>query len=511
MAIKIVKTECGMVEGLPAEDQAISVFKGIPYAKQPVGQGRWKLPEACPPWEGVFKAYAFGPMALQPPIKEGSFYAKEFYPDLELPREEGGLYVNVWTPARTGDEKLPVAVWIHGGGFTNGYSHKMEYNGTEFAKRGIVFCSINYRLNIFGFFAHPELTKESSYGGSGLYGHYDQRAGLEWIKRNVEGFGGDPNTITILGQSAGGSSVLAQCVTPLNPKGLFQRAVMQSNAGLVDHGFWLPLQLAEAEQIGVDFFEFMGFRNLEEARAYPAWDLMTKWFEFCGKRGIMAAVRNVDNNFFPKTDKELLLEGNFADVDYLIGCNKDEHLGFTKKTETFENLRKELKVILEDDAELFEEHIPLESEEQAAFISNHLWGGEMLAFGDAFCELLLKLGRKPGYRYWFTRIPPGEDHPGVFHSAEYLMVYKTLRFSWRPYTGADYEFSDMFNRYWSNFIKTGNPNGKNLYGEDMPLWTPYTKDAPYALALDADAKMCVPGYPSDREIVEHVKKINTLT
>ena len=507
MAIKIVDTRYGRIEGLPAEDQAVSVFKGIPYAQSPAGENRWRLPQPCEPWTGVLKAYSFAPMSMQPRVKAGGFYAREFYPDLELPRAEGGLFLNVWTPAHAADERLPVAIWIHGGAYVNGYAHKMEYNGTEFAKRGIVFVSVNYRLNVFGFFAHPELTAESEYGGSGNWGFYDQRMAIQWVRDNIAAFGGDPGLITIMGQSAGGGSVLTQCLSPLN-RGLFQRAVMQSCAALTDTFNWGAIPLEAAEDIGQRFFEYAGIRSVAEAREWEAGKLMDCWLAFCsGGNMLRAAVRNVDHNIIPACENDILLSGDFPDIDYLVGCNKDEHMGNRVDTFTADELRAQLTDLLgPEQARRFERQIPFEDGPSAADIRNHLWGAFMNAFSDNFCRLLCRQGKRPGYRYWFTRTPPGDDHPGVFHAAEYQMMYKTLRFSWRPYTGADYEFSDRFNLYWANFIKHEDPNGLDRYGRPLPRWDRYTLDRPLSLDLNDPGGMCEPGIPTDRFITEYVRQ-----
>jgi len=508
MAIKIVKTESGLIKGQPAYDQAVSVFKGIPYAAPPTGENRWRLPQPCQAWEGVRECFDFGPMCVQKRLKPDEFYAREFYPDLEMPQSEDCLFLNVWTPAKTGDEKLPVAIWIHGGGFEFGYSHKMELDGCAFARRGVIYVSINYRLNVFGFFAHPDLSRESGYNGSGNYGNYDQLAAIKWVRNNIEAFGGDPEKITIFGQSAGAASIETLCVSPLS-KGLFQRAIMQSCGGL-DEGMWGSKPLEAAEKRGADSFEFAGFKSLEEARAVPAEELFRKIKEFAGTSLGGVCVRNVDNYLLPQTERDQLLEGNFMDIDYMVGGTKDEFMSYPPKEVDLEEYHNYVKALFKDEADAFEKQFPVTNGEEAAEISSRLWGCGILAFDSNFCRLMARKGTKPAYQYWFTRMPPGDDGMGVFHSSEYMMEFRTQNLSWRAYTGADYEFSDQMNRYFANFMICGDPNGVDMHGKPMTEWTPYTIEKPYAMELGETCRMVDPGYPFGKFYVKYLEKKNNL-
>lgn len=508
MAIKLVKTENGLVHGQPAYDQAVSVFKGIPYAAPPVGENRWRLPQPAENWDGVRDCFDFAPMCVQKRLNPDEFYAREFYPDLEMPQSEDCLYLNVWTPAHTGNEKLPVAIWIHGGGFEFGYSHKMELDGCAFARRGVIYVSINYRLNVFGFFAHPGLTEESGYGGSGNYGHYDQLAAVAWVKRNIAAFGGDPDRITLFGQSAGAASIQALCVSPLS-KGLFQRAIMQSCGGL-DKGMWCARPLEEAEKRGADFFAFAGYKSLEEARAVPATEIFRKIKEFAGTRLGGVCVRNVDNYLLPRNEREQELAGELLDIDYMVGGTKDEYMTYPPKTVELEAYHAQVRELFLDEADAFEKEFPVSTPEEAAEISGRLWGCGILAFDSNFCRLLARKGRRPGYQYWFTRMPPGDDGMGVFHSSEYMMEFRTQNLSWRAYTGEDYEFSDKMNRYFANFMICGDPNGNDMHGDPLPEWTPYTLDSPLAMELGDTCHMTDPGYPYGKFYVKYLEKVNQL-
>lgn len=266
--LRIVKTENGQVEGIPAADPRITAFKGIPFAAPPVGQNRWRAPQPCEDWEGVRKAYTFAPISVQdtPGIGD-NLYNREWHVDSEIPMDEDCLYLNVWTGAKSAEEKQPVVVWYFGGGLQWGYPSEMEFDGERLARRGIVVVTVNYRLNVFGFLAHPELTKEQPDAPTN-FGSLDQKAGLNWVVRNIEAFGGDPDNITIAGQSAGGGSVLSQLTCPDN-FGIIKKAIIQSamiRDPYTGGGVGIPEKLAEAEKHGEEFFDFLGVSSLKEAR-----------------------------------------------------------------------------------------------------------------------------------------------------------------------------------------------------------------------------------------------------
>lgn len=225
--LRVVKTENGIVRGIEAADPRITSFKGIPYAAPPVGHNRWRAPQPCADWEGELEAYRYAPISVQdtPGIGD-NLYNREWHVDSDILMDENCLYLNVWTPANSSDEKLPVVVWYFGGGLQWGYPSEMEFDGERVARRGIVVVTVNYRLGVFGFLAHPEITKESPEAPAN-FGSLDQQAGLRWVARNIAAFGGDPDNITIAGQSAGGGSVLTQMTCPDN-YGLIKKAIIQS-------------------------------------------------------------------------------------------------------------------------------------------------------------------------------------------------------------------------------------------------------------------------------------------
>ena len=229
--IRRAKTENGWVRGIEAADPRITAFKGIPFAAPPVGENRWRAPQPCADWEGELDACRFAPISVQDTPGLGTdIYCREWHVDPEIPMDEDCLYLNIWTNAKSADEKLPVLVWYYGGGLQWGYPAEMEFDGERLARRGIVVVTVNYRINIFGFMAHPQITKEQPDAPTN-FGSLDQQAGLKWVKRNIAAFGGDPDNITIMGQSAGAMSVQQHSLSPLTD-GLFHKAVMSSGAGI---------------------------------------------------------------------------------------------------------------------------------------------------------------------------------------------------------------------------------------------------------------------------------------
>ena len=280
--LKKVLTENGWVEGLPAADPRIIAFKGVPFAVPPVGDLRWRAPQPTKDWDGVLKCWKFAPISMQlkPGLDPTDIYAGEWNVDPEIEQSEDCLYLNVWTPAKSADDKLPVFVWYFGGGLQVGNTAEMEFDGERIARRGIVVVTVNYRLNAFGYLAHPEITAEDPEFPTN-FGYLDQRFGTMWVKRNIAAFGGDPENITIGGQSAGGGSTMAQVASPLN-KGLFQKAIVDSGLELMPYEsamFGHLKSLQEAEEIGKQFFEILGVKTLKEARALPAEYIRDKFVE----------------------------------------------------------------------------------------------------------------------------------------------------------------------------------------------------------------------------------------
>ncbi len=428
MALLQAKVEEGILEGLPAANQMFSVFRGVPFAAPPVGELRWRDPQPVEPWEGVRPCYKFPPMAMQELYvsEGGGIVATEFYVG-NYQKSEDCLYLNIWTPAKSVGEKLPVAVYIHGGGHQTGYSYLDCYDGEGFCKRGIVMVTIPYRLNVFGYLVHPDLETESA-STPGNYGVKDQLAALQWIHRNITAFGGDPENITLFGQSGGASSVDNMCALPAS-KGLIRRAIMQSGGGIRPvYSYWSE-SLDRAEEAGVEFLKVLGVDSIAEARKLPAEEILDGYSRFkmvklndretpmMGGSGYMRFSPVDDGVLFPEPVTSLYRQGKYPELDYMLTSTAGE------PTETtYQNL--------------------------------------------AFAEVNARLGRKPCYLAYFTYVPPGADR--AHHSVEHHYVFQTLNRSYRPYTGRDWELSNELADYWANFMRTGNPNGP---GKD--LWKPY--------------------------------------
>lgn len=416
----VLKIEGGLIQGVSTESPGIFIYKGIPYAAPPVGDLRWKAPQPVIPWEGVKVADTYGPAAMQPPRQPGSFYYIEFFTDDGHQTSEDCLYLNIYTssPGKT-NAHLPVAMYIHGGAYASGYCYEKQFlGGEEWMKHGVILVTINYRLNVFGFLAHPDLSSESPNGVSGNYGILDQIAALKWIKRNIQQFGGDPDNVTVFGQSAGAMSIQQLITSPLS-KGLMQKAIMQSGGGISDRPSLGGSQLKAAEQAGKAMMDLGGYNNLEAMRSSPVDSIMSLMNRARRERrgGMMGPV--VDGYVLTTSFSEATRANTIADIPYIIGYNTDD-MGMMKN-----------------------------------------------GLGQ-FCKLREANGGK-AWAYEFSRALPG-DSAGAFHSAELWYVFKTLGKSWRPFTNGDYVLSDYMVDYWTNFVKYGDPNGK-----EKEIWTPYTE------------------------------------
>ena len=300
-----VKTLNGIIEGL--EETGVKIFKGVPFAAPPTGENRWKAPQQVVSWEGIRKAHNFGPNPMQEPVfGDMMFGTKEMSEDC--------LYLNVWTPTTEQNANLPVFIYFNGGGLYAGSGSEPRYAGLEYAKNGVIAITANYREGIFGFFAHPELSRETEYKGSGNYGFMDQAAAIKWVKDNISAFGGDPNRITIMGESAGSMSVSALMASPLS-KNLIAQA-MGSSGSVLSQNKWLSLK--EAEAIGINQAKAMGCNSIDDLRKLPAEELMKK----ARVRGV--PVYNIDNYFMPKQPLDIFAKGEQAQVPCLIGNNSAE-------------------------------------------------------------------------------------------------------------------------------------------------------------------------------------------
>ena len=475
--------EGGAVRGIPAADPRITSFKGIPFAAPPIGENRWRAPQPVIPWEGEKECFTFAPISMQhiPGLDKDNIYSREWNVDPEIPMDEDCLYLNVWTPAKTPDEKLPVFVWYIGGGLREGNPAEMEFDGERLARRGIVVVTVNDRLNVFGFLCHPQLTKEQP-DAPANFGHLDQQAGTRWVKRNIAAFGGDPDNITIGGQSAGGGSVCAQLTSPQN-EGLFQRAIIQSGMMAGVYNTFFPgakRDFASAEEQGVKFFDYLGVKTLEEARKIDAVTLRDKCEEFRGMFGTAT-----DGVFQLGEANQNLQKGKRYPVPLIVTRTSEEFAsGMMVKSEA--EFKAQAKEIFGDNAEKF---IALCDGDPKKSVVNGL---EVAVTSLQRQQKELGIDA-PVYYAVFDAEIPGWDHPGTFHSVDLWFYFETLAKCWRPFVGKHYDLSRKMANYWTNFIKTGDPNGNDADGTPMPEWKPATADAPYAMIWGDTVEICTEG------------------
>ncbi|HVZ16149.1 MAG TPA: carboxylesterase/lipase family protein [Terriglobales bacterium] len=466
-----VKTQSGVVEGKTGTDGKVKEFLGIPYAAPPVGDLRWKEPQPVKPWTGVKKATEFGPHCVQ-----GRIFGDMVFPDPGA--SEDCLTLNVWTPDVSGKTKLPVMVWIYGGGFQAGATSEPRQNGEFLVHKGVVVVSMNYRLGIFGFFSHPELTRESPHHASGNYGLMDQAAAIDWVKKNIAAFGGDPNNITIFGESAGSFSVCAQMASPLS-KNLISKAIGESGAFF---GKELHAQvLSTTEQNGAKFAQEVGADSLAKLRAMPAQQLL----DAVMKGDSFRFAPNIDGYFLPESVEAIYKKGDQAHVPLLAGWNHDEGSWmqfFGKDAPTVANYETKVKEQYGDAASDILKLFPAKDEEQVKASAGALSTADFIAYGTwKWIESQKQTGDAPVYRYEFDQAPPaGEDAKDplagklAYHSAEIEYVFQTLKSKGLPFTKDDYAVSDVMSTYWTNFARTGNPNSNGL-----PTWPEYNTEDKY--------------------------------
>jgi para-nitrobenzyl esterase len=477
-------TENGYVRGIPAADPRITVFKGIPYAKPPVGELRFCAPLPPDSWEGIRECKDFGPIPMQdvPGGNPNEFYAKEWHVDPETPMSEDCLYLNVWTPAKHTEEKLPVLIWIFGGAFQGGYSSEMEFDGERMARRGIIVVSMNYRVNIFGLLAHEELTAENPAGPNTNFGLLDQRAAFLWVQKNIAAFGGDPANVTIGGQSAGAGCVLNHIVSPLTD-GLFHKAIMQSGGGLRTKVFLPGKNKQEAQQLGEDFFRFAGIKSLAEARAMDANELFKYYVGFREKHGFVCFQPCVDGYYLPTDPSEAVIQGKHKDIPYMLGQTSGEQFGIPKNLIEFEeSIRKRYP---QEAEQLLKAANATSVERMQELYRSDALNIRTLA-NMLFCRTQLMQDRSPTYLYYFAPTMVPGDNAGAFHSSELWFMFETLAKSTRPFYGKHYDLAHNMCNYWTNFIKNGNPNGVKADGSPMVSWKPFTREEAGYICLNED-------------------------
>ena len=490
--------EQGIIEGEYHTEDGIQTYLGVPYAKPPVGELRWKAPQPLEPWEGVKMTKKFGPRAMQAPI----------FGDMKFRSNgisEDCLYLNIWTQAKRNTTGLPVLVYFYGGGFSAGDGSEPRYDGESMAKKGIVAVTVNYRLNVFGFLAHPDLSAEAPYKGSGNYGLLDQQAALQWVAKNIAAFGGDPAKITIAGESAGSVSVSAHMASPLS-KDLIAGAIGESGASINPTLF--PLSMEDAEKEGVEFVEKAGYTSIEELRALSSRDIY-EIFKESGRFGFSPAI---DGYFFPKSLPEIFEAGEQAQVPLLLGWNSAELpamalMGGQPLTE--ENYVKTVQGLYPERHEKVLELYPHSTETELEYSATALISDRFISYSTwKWFDLHRKNSNQAVYRYLYSKLrpplvdqnrmsglaggtmektenaPPEPKALGAPHACEieYCMgnLHLVEDYAW---TEEDYKVSETMQKFFVNFIKKGNPNGIML-----PKWPAATANDPKPPVMNIDVK-----------------------
>lgn len=432
-ATPVLNIEGGRVSGVELSQSV--VYRGIPYAAPPIGDLRWAKPQDVVAWDSVMIADKFSDAAVQKlnDPNDGA-YGTEFY-FINPPMSEDCLYLNVWTPKGASahpEKKLPVAVWIHGGAFTGGWSYENDFDGEAWAERDVLLVTFNYRLGLYGFLCHPLLSEENEDGISGNYGLLDQIKALEWVHNNISEFGGDPDNITLFGQSAGAMSVKYLVSSPAS-KDLVSKVIIMSGGGIRGNlGNTVPTQSA-LDAPGEDMFNLAGMYSIEEMRGASVEKLneVMENYRSVQKR-VLGTRPHLDGVTFVEDFNDAVYNNTIADVPYMIGATADDLGDLGKGLDTFANVRD-------------------------------------------------SLSEKPTFVYYFDVTLPDDGRPclkGSFHSAELRYVFHTLKNSWRPFTENDEELSSRVIDYWTNFAKYGNPNGFLKDGEKGE-WLPSTRENPY--------------------------------
>ena len=454
----VVAVDGGKVRGTSAD--GVRVFKGIPFAAPPIGALRWKAPQPVVPWKEERRADAFAPQCMQLPYPAGSPYAGP-----AQTTSEDCLYLNVWTTAKAG-QKRPVMVWIHGGAWTRGSGSSPTYDGAALAKKGVVLVTTNYRLGIFGFFAHPELSKESPNHVSGNYAILDHIAALQWVQKNIAAFGGDPTRVTIFGESAGSWSVNVLHASPL-AKGLFHRAIGESGGQFSGNP-----KLALVENRGVTVASAVGAKSLQDLRAVPADKLLAV--------DTFRSNANADGYVLPEDVVTTFGRHKENVVPVLVGSNANE-MTTLSDTSTFPTemleFRRQMSVRFPGFLDKFEIAYPVKREADIADAMLRVGRDQTFTLEMRTWARMVAAEGSKAFLYQFTHVPPSPNAKtwGAYHASEIAYVFGTLRNRNWPYTPTDFKLSDEMSSYWVNFATSGDPNGKGL-----PEWKPYDeKDEAY--------------------------------
>lgn len=500
-----VKTADGTIEGAGRQSSGVRAFKGIPFAEAPTGDLRWREPRAVKSWKGVRQALKFGPRCMQAPI----FGDMSFRSDR---MSEDCLYLNVWTPAKSDRERLPVLVYFYGGGFVAGSGDEPRYDGEHMAAKGIVTVTVNYRLGVFGFMAHPELTKESPHKASGNYALLDQTAALRWVQRNIAAFGGDPRRVTIAGESAGSVSVSAQMASPLS-RDLIAGAIGESGSIIATLG---AVPLSQAEAAGTKFASELGATSLGALRA-----LGTQQVFDAATRGGFASIGrfpiNIDGYFFPEEPAAVFAAGRQAHVPLLVGWNSEEMTWLALlqgKEPTRENYEAAVRTLYGANAEEVLKLYPASTRDEVIAAATDLASDRFIAYSTwKWSDLHAKTGASRVFRYLYARPrpamraemgnataglaggverstsaspPPQPPARGAVHSAEIEYALGNLPtnnvYAWAE---DDYKVSKVMQEFFANFIKRGDPNGPGL--PQWPVSIDTRETSPQFMRIDVES------------------------
>ena len=483
-----IQVDGGLIAGTPSPQwtYGIRVFRGVPYAAPPVGDLRWRPPQPVVPWQGVKEADRYSAVCMQAPTAKDSNAWQEGH----TPVSEDCLYLNIWTPAKDANENLPVMVFIPGGGNTRGAASEMQYDGNNLAKKGVVYVSVNYRLGIFGFLAHPDLSKESEHHASGNFALLDQVAALRWIQRNIAKFGGNPNNVMLFGHSAGASNLAALMASPL-AKGLFHRAAALSG------GLGNQVSLTQAEEAGVRFAESLGARSIAELRAKSAHDVLN------ARRILNGPI--ADGWVLPQDVYSIFGAGKHNDVPLIVGSVGDDGFGAgapSKAAEVPAWARDNFGNLADEFLKVF----PAGTDFLVAKAMHDVRRDRSMVSARTWAALQAQTSHSKAYWYFFDHaspMPPGAmfsgrpaTEMGSYHGGELVYVWNNLNLKDWPWTEVDRNLGELMSSLWVNFAKTGDPNGAGL-----PKWPAYDAKNERLLHITTDAKASAPPYKPELDFL----------
>lgn len=476
ISLRVVKTKNGLLSGRYNADKTVMIFKGIPYSAAPVGKLRWKEPQPVKNWKGIRRAEKFGPCAIQDISNHFNVYTDEFLIPRDSKISEDCLYLNIWCSSKSTKEKKPVIVYIHGGGFSGGSGSVPIYDGEAMAKKGVAFVTFNYRLGVFGFFAHPELTKESPHCASGNYGLMDQIAALKWVKENIASFGGDPNNVTIAGQSSGALSVNILSASTV-AQGLFNKIIAESGANVIPAMLGEPLSLVDAEKIGIQIQKSAKANTLEELRKMSVNKLMS----LCKGVGLL----NIDGYVITEPISSSYASRKNLKVPLLTGYNANDN--FLTAITNLAVYKQTVKHLFPKDSATLLNYYPAITDDEANLSSSRLYRDMVFGVQQyAWACMQSEDDNSNVYMYFFNRNIPeakGENSNGAFHTGEVMYAYNNFKSVNRALTEDDHKLADLMSSYWIEFAKKGDPNRVGL-----PFWPSFKREKGEVMIFDVNSK-----------------------